>query len=97
MHKKTQPNISFSGFMKLVNPVAAFKSVGGRPYVVKELNGNTMIFERKTTGEIWNMDLKKVHQAYKELKDFKTKNFAPYVPRRHSPALGLLLHVGLLE
>jgi hypothetical protein len=65
--------------------------------VVKELNGNTMIFERKTTGEIWNMDLKKVHQAYKELKDFKTKNFAPYVPRRHSPALGLLLHVGLLE
>jgi hypothetical protein len=59
--------------------------------------GHTMFFERKTTGEIWNMDLKKVHQAYKELKDFKTKNFAPYVPRRHSPALGLLLHVGLLE
>jgi hypothetical protein len=97
MHKKTQPNISFVEFMKLVKPVAAFTSVGGRPYLVKELTGNTMIFERKTTGEIWDMDLKKVHQAYKELKEFKTKNFAPYVPRRHSPALGLLLHVGLLE
>ncbi|WP_312082885.1 hypothetical protein [Epilithonimonas hominis] len=43
------------------------------------------------------MDLKKVHQGYLELTDFKTISFKAYVPRRYSPALGLLLTVGLLK
>ncbi len=43
------------------------------------------------------MDLKDVYQAYIELTDFKTTNFKPYVPRRQSPALGLLLSLKLLK
>ncbi|RZJ56295.1 MAG: hypothetical protein EOO44_00055 [Flavobacterium sp.] len=42
-------------------------------------------------GEEWTMDLEKVLTAYKELIDFRTENFRSYVPRTHSPALGLLL------
>jgi hypothetical protein len=42
------------------------------------------------------MNLKEVYRAYKELEDFAMVNFKPYVNRRHSPARGLLLHLGLL-
>jgi len=45
----------------------------------------------------WPMNLKNVYQAYKELEDFATINFKPYVPITHSPARGLLLHLGMLE
>ena len=44
----------------------------------------------------WDIDLKKLYQAYTELEDFSTGNFRPYVPRRHSPARGLLLRLGLI-
>lgn len=96
MYKKSKPNISFIEFIQLVSPVAYFNSLEGNEYEVKKLQGSTMVFERKSTNEIWDMDLKEVHKAYLELKEFKTKNFDNYVPRRHSPALGLLLHIKLL-
>jgi hypothetical protein len=42
------------------------------------------------------MDLLKVYEAYHELDHFDTEAFRAYVPRRHSPARGLLLHLELL-
>ena len=83
--------------MQLAGPVVTFNSLEGNQYVVQKLEGSTLVFKRQSTKEIWDMDLKQVHKAYLELTDFKTKNFEKYVPRRHSPALGLLLHLKLLK
>lgn len=96
MYTKTKPDIRFIEFIQLASPVVSFNSIEGNEYVVQSLKGTTMFFKRETTQQIWDMDLKQVHKAYIELKDFKTKNFEKYVPRRHSPALGLLLHLKLL-
>jgi hypothetical protein len=96
MYTKTKPNLTFIEFIQSVGPVANFNSLEGHEYVVKKLQGSTMYFIRTSTDELWDMDLKQVHKSYLELKDFKTKNFEKYVPRRHSPALGLLLHLKLL-
>ena len=96
MYKKTKPEISFLEFIKLVGPVANFNSLEGEEYVVTKLQGSVIHFIRKSSGKPWDMDLRDVLRAYKELKEFKTENFRPYVPLTHSPALGLLLHLGLL-
>lgn len=42
------------------------------------------------------MDLKQVYNANVELNNFATKSFRAYVHITHSPALGLLLTVGIL-
>lgn len=97
MYTKTQPHISFDNFFKIVCSVTGFKSITGKGYIVTAIEGTKMNFIREETGEPWSMDLQDVHKAYKELKDFKTINFKPYVPRKQSPALGLLLHMGLLK
>lgn len=43
------------------------------------------------------MNLKDVHRAYLDITDFKTINFKPYLPRTQSPALGLLIKMGLIK
>lgn len=93
---KTKPTISYEEFYRIAKPIKHFKSLTGKEYEVKSLVGDVMKFLRVSTGEIWSMDLKGVHLAYTELTEFKTLNFKSYVPRTHSPALGLLLHLGLL-
>ncbi|WP_333888583.1 hypothetical protein [Sphingobacterium siyangense] len=94
---KTNPTIAYEEFYDLTKSVEFFKSLTGKEYDVKSLDVDEMKFVRVSTGEKWSMNLKGVHQAYLELTDFKTVNFKPYVPRTHSPALGLLLHLGLLK
>ena len=44
----------------------------------------------------WMMNLEEVYRAYGELDDFATVNCKPYIPITHSPARGLLIHLGLL-
>ena len=92
---KTNPTINFEEFLSLVKGLKEFRSKTGRRYKVISLDGSMLSFLRET-GEEWQMDLRKVHQAYIELSDFKTISFKPYVPRRQSPALGLLLSNKLL-
>lgn len=96
-YTKTKPNISYVDFYKLASIVKHFTSLNGKEYVVESVEDDNMTFIRKSTKRKWSMNLKGVHQAYLELNDFKTENFRPYVPSRHSPALGLLLHLGLLK
>lgn len=96
-YKKTNPQITFKDFFALVRNVKIFHSLMGHSYEVKSINGLVISFDRQTTGKRWGMDLAGVHKAYLELDDFKTANFKPYVPRTHSPAMGLLLHLGLLR
>jgi len=95
-YTKTNPTIGYEEFYEIAKPVKHFKSLTGKEYDVQSVIGDEMKFLRVSTGEIWTMDLKGVHLAYCELTDFKTVNFKSYVPRTHSPALGLLLHLGLL-
>jgi len=94
---KTNPTIAYEEFYDLVRPVDQFGSLTGKKYNVLSAENHVMSFLRVSTGEKWSMNLKEVHRAYLELTDFKTVNFKPYVPRTHSPALGLLLHLGLLK
>ncbi len=96
-YKKTNPTIKYIDFIRLVASLASFNSLEGNEYVVNSISGSIINFTRTSTGEQWSMDLKQVLKAYHELKDFKTANFKPYVPLTHSPALGLLLKIGLLK
>ncbi|PRD48021.1 hypothetical protein [Sphingobacterium haloxyli] len=95
-YTKTEPEITYAEFYSAASPVKHFKSLTGKEYDVISVKNDIMTFVRKATGEIWSMSLKGVHQAYLTLIDFKTANFKAFVPRTHSPALGLLLHIGLL-
>lgn len=94
---KTNPTISFEKFLLLVKELKEFRSKTGNLYTVVSLNDHNLRFIRESTNIEWEVDLKKVYQAYQELKDFKTINLKAYVPRRQSPALGLLLEMELLE
>ncbi|MGV8880378.1 MAG: hypothetical protein ACOH2A_15260 [Sphingobacteriaceae bacterium] len=96
-YKKTQPEISYPDFLNLTRSLKTFKSLRAKQYDIVAIEGSQISFIRKSSCEKWKMDLKGVHQAYIELMDFKTNNFKTYVNRTHSPALGLLLELGLLR
>jgi len=78
--------------------VKDFKSSRGKTYRVVISKANQMSFVRLQTKstEPWSMDLRAIHQAYQELDDFDTRLFFIDVPKKHSPARGLLLHLKLL-
>lgn len=97
MFIKTQPTITYPKFVELVMSLQSFTSLRGRLYKEVSIESSIVKFIRDSTGKEWKMDLKVVHQAYLELSNFKTANFKSYVPHTHSPALGLLLSIGLLE
>lgn len=97
MVTKITPEISYTDFLLRIKNISTFKSITGNIYTIISLNNHMLCFTRESTKVQWEMDLKKVHQAYLELIDFKTVNFKPYVPRRQSPALGLLITIKLLQ
>lgn len=97
---KTNSTISNEEFLKKVSDVKNFSSTSGKRYQVIKYDGQSLKFLRldgKKPDMEWNLNLLKLYQAYKELTDFSTENFRPYVPIHHSPARGLLLHLGLLK
>jgi len=95
---KAIPIISFAQFIEQAEKVQLFTSSNGKRYSVQQIENNEMYFLRldAKAGKIWNMNLKEVYRAYKELENFATVNFKPFVPITHSPARGLLLHLGML-
>lgn len=97
--QKVKPIISLSEFLDKAIKVNSFTSSNGRRYEVQRIENDEMFFIRldAKSDEEWSMDLKEVYRAYKELEDFATVNFKPFVPITHSPASGLLLHLGMLE
>jgi hypothetical protein len=97
-YQKVKPNIPLSEFLDKAKKVKSFTSSNGRRYDVQRIENEVMHFLRldaKSEKE-WSMNLKEVYRAYKELDDFATVNFKPFVPITHSPARGLLLHLGML-
>ena len=74
MYIKINSNINYAEFFKLAREVKFFKSLKGKEYEVKNIEGSVMSFIRKSTEKQWSMDLEGVHRAYLELTDFKTEN-----------------------
>ncbi len=95
--KKTNPNISYVDFCHLVKAITQFKSIKGNLYSVISIEDCIITFLRESTQKRWKMNLKDVHRAYLEITDFKTIQFKPYLPRTQSPALGLLIKMGLVK
>ncbi len=97
--QKVYPLITLEEFLNKAKKVSSFASLRGRKYKVIRFENYGMFFIRLDSDNTieWNMDLKKVYKAYEKLTDFKTENFKPFVPIRHSPARGLLLHLNLLK
>jgi len=96
--KKVKPLVSLSEFLEKAIKVKSFTSSNGKRYEVQRIENDEMFFLRSDakSGKEWSMNLKEIYRAYKELEDFATINFKPYVPITHSPARGLLLHLNLL-
>jgi hypothetical protein len=89
--------ISYPDFLEQIMKVKQFNSSRGRRYEMDGLRNDIMFFRRIDAGGTdWNIDLKQLYRAYTELETFETENFRPYVPQRHSPGRGLLLHLGLI-
>lgn len=97
--QKTKPTVPISEFLNKARKVKSFTSSNGRRYKVQRVENDEMFFVRldAKSAEEWGMSLVEIYQAYKELEDFATVNFKPFVPVTHSPARGLLLHLGLLS
>jgi hypothetical protein len=96
---KSDKVINEGEFLQAAKKVKSFSSSSGKKYVVTDLNGDELSFKRidsKKPDKNWYFDLKKVFEAYNKLSDFRTENFKKYVPIKHSPARGLLIHLGLL-
>lgn len=95
---KVEPVVSLNEFMAKARLVESFTSSNGRRYLVTRIDDDEMLFRRLDAKESkeWSMNLKNVFRAYQELEDFATINFKPFVPITHSPARGLLLHLGML-
>jgi hypothetical protein len=101
MHKtfhKTNPFIPLNDFLEKAHTVSAFTSSNGKRYIVMRIIENEMFFRRLDAKKDleWSMNLNQVFLAYQELHNFATINFRPYVPITHSPARGLLVHLGML-
>lgn len=97
--KKVIPIIPLSDFLEKARLVKSFASSNDRRYEVQRIEGDVLYFFRldAKSKEEWSMNLIEVYRAYKDLDDFKTENFKPFVPITHSPARGLLLHLGLIK
>jgi hypothetical protein len=95
---KVLPVISQPDFLSRAGQVKSFTSSNGKRYEVDKVEEDIMSFRRLDAKslQVWTMDLKQLYKAYFELNDFVTENFRPYVPITHSPARGLLIHLGLL-
>lgn len=97
-YQKLKPLVPLSEFLAKAGKVKSFRSSNGKRYEVQRIENDELFFLRldAKSEEEWSMNLKEVYRAYKELEDFATVNFKPFVPITHSPARGLLLHLGLL-
>jgi len=97
--QKVKPIVPLSEFLENARKVKLFPSSSGRQYKVLRIENEEMFFLRldAKSEEEWSMNLKEVYRAYQELEDFATVNFKPFVPITHSPARGLLLHLGMLK
>jgi hypothetical protein len=97
-YQKTLPLVSYPEFMDMVSKETHYTSSSGKRYQVSGIIDEVLFIVRldANINTDWDIDLKMLYQAYSELDDFATKNFRPYVPRRHSPARGLLLRLGLI-
>lgn len=97
---KIKTSVTKEQFLSQAQAVESFTSTNGKRYHVVSFNDGILKFLRldgKKPEMEWNMNLNRLYQAYKELDDFSTEKFREYVPIQHSPARGLLLHLGLLE
>ena len=95
---KNFPITPLETFLEQSGKVTDFTSSKGHKYEVIDIEDNIMQFLRLDTGssEPWHMELEKVYLAYQELESFYTLSFKKYVPRKHSPARGLLIHLKML-
>jgi len=99
-YTKTQPNISLLLFVEKCKDVDSFNSTSGKRYKATKVEDNFMKVLRldgKKPELEWRISLNKLHEAYSLLDNFDTQSFKPFLPRVHSPARGLLIHLGLLK
>lgn len=92
---KSGKTVNVEEFFRQAKKLKSFSSSSGKRYVVTCIKGDVILFKRtdsKNPDKDWSFDLKKVFEAFNNLSDFKTENFKRYVPVRHSPARGLLIH-----
>jgi hypothetical protein len=99
MYTKTKPILSKEEFLLKAKAIKNYESSKGKQYHVVRFEGNTMYFQRlqAKSKKSTPIDLEAIYEAYFDLESFETENFRPYVERKHSPARGLLLHLGMLE
>lgn len=96
-YRKQLPEIPYSEFISRAGKVKKFTSSQGKRYEVDRLWDDVLFFKRiDAGGTAWDIDLKKLYEAYLALEEFSTENFRPFVAQRHSPGRGLLLHLGLI-
>lgn len=92
--------ITVNDFIVKINQVKEFSSTSGKRYKVTSCSKDYIKFLRldgKKPDMEWSINLSKLFEAYQQLEDFSTANFKPFAPRTHSPARGLLMHIGLIK
>lgn len=72
----------------------------GKRYKITKVGNEIMKFvkrEDKKTEVEWRLNLEKLYYAYLSSGNFSTIYFKPFVPRKHLPTRGLLIHWDLLN
>lgn len=99
-YKKSDITISIEDFLASAKNVIKYESSGNRRYVVEKVEGDSLFVSRadsKNPIELAKIDLTALYKGYSELTNFKTENFRQYLPGKHSPSRGLLIHLGLIK
>jgi len=96
---KVLPIPSFSDFLQKVSKVKTFAASSDVRYQVTVNENKHLFFRRldaKDKERVYDIDLRKLYEALKQLHDFNTRNFHDFTPGMHSPARALLSHLGLI-
>lgn len=91
--------LSFEEFiqqLQLVNDGEA-ESVQGKHYSQIRIDNGKIHGLRDDTGNPFEIDIKKLYQAYDENERINTSILKPYVDRAQSPAYAILMKMGLAD
>jgi len=91
-----KPVIDYNAFTCKIAKVEFAVSKSGIEYISIHCDGNMCIGTRKSTNNLFKINLVKLYQAYVECEVINTTTLKPYVDRVQSPSYAILIAAELI-
>lgn len=94
--QKSLTGYTFANFKRKAKSLITFSSPEGTMYKVTDVAGDQLTYLRPGKLKAEPLDLRKVYEAYKQIEDYTTDAFKPFINGQQSPARALLLELKLI-